>query len=306
MIPPLTELLPDDVSPLRRLLERGEFDAEYQWMLAAARLEGLLQEAAAAVSVWDRGEMVACGLANAQAMDSGTRQALVRVAVRADWRRQGIGSALLEEITARVRAADQSPGRIDRLALFAWMPCDGAREFAERAGFESVHFYHRMERPAVACASPVWPDGITVRTFDGSEEMLERWNTAYNAGFVATWRYRPGTLADCRRLAEAPGFHPDNVIIAFAGGEPAGLVRVAWEEGSGGADGIVEIVGVVPAQRSRGLGRALLRAGLQRLGSRKCRWFRLIVDAESPVAPSLYQSEGFASAAMRQIWEGRL
>ncbi len=163
-----------------------------------------------------------------------------------------------------------------------------------------------MERPSVPCAAPVWPGGVTVRAFDGSAEMLEQWSTAYNASFFANWRYRPGTLADCLRLTEEPGFHPDNVMIAFAGGEPAGLVRVAWDEESGGMAGSVEIVGVIPAQRSRGLGRALLLAGLQRLGSRKCRCFRLVVDAESPVAPSLYQSEGFASAAMRQIWERRL
>ena len=306
MIPSLTELSPSGSPSLRRLLERSEFDAEYQWMLAAGRLERLLQDATAAVAVWDNGEIAGCGLANVQAMDGGARQALVRMAVRADWRRRGLGTALLADITARVRAADQSPRTIDRLALFAWMPCDGAREFAEGAGFESVHFYHRMERPPSPCAAPAWPDGVTVRAFDGSAEMLERWNMAYTVSFGASWRYRPGTLADCRRLSEEPGFHPDDVKLAFAGGEPAGLVRVAWEQEGGEVAGSVEIAGVVPAQRGRGLGRALLRAGLQRLGSRKCRCFRLIVDADSPVAPALYQSEGFASVAMRQIWERRL
>ena len=62
--------------------------------------------------------------------------------------------------------------------------------------------------------------------FDGSEEMLEHWNMAYNASFFAHWHYRPATVGDCRRLTEEPGFHPDNVLLAFAGGEPAGLVRL--------------------------------------------------------------------------------
>lgn len=163
-----------------------------------------------------------------------------------------------------------------------------------------------MECEAGAVLEPVWPEGIALRAFDGSVEMLTAWLAAYNEGMASHFRFRPGVPDDCRELAAAPGFLPEDVQVAFSGGVPVGLVRVERLRENGDIAGLVEIVAVAPAHRGRGLGRALLRHGMRLLLAGGAGRIRLMVDADGAIAPALYQSEGFATVSIRQHWERAL
>ena len=307
MTTPLTRACLPEV---RALLRAPEFAKDFATQLTDGWLEAMWRAgdfiAEAATGIWNAGQLVACGWVQTLPLADGTAQALVRLAVHPAHRRQGHGSAILEEIVRRllaVNAAADSTPRISLLALFAVQPCEEAAAFAARHEFASVRFFHHMEREAQPVPEPAWPDGITTRTFDGSDAMLETWNAAYNVGFASHFRYTPGTVADCRQLAAAPGFETENVRIAFHDSQPIGLVRVDRHSRDGALCGEVEIIAVAPEHRGQGLGRALLRQALRDLLSHGCRRVQLMVDADSAAAPRLYASEGFTTIAVRRHWE---
>jgi ribosomal protein S18 acetylase RimI-like enzyme len=160
-----------------------------------------------------------------------------------------------------------------------------------------------MERGPLAIPGPVWPPGINLRAFDFTDAMFGDWNTAYNEGFASHFRYTPGTVADCREIAASPGFDAENVLLAYHEGHPVGLVRVASRTIADHQSGGPELLAVSPSYRGQGLGRALFRAALLRLEAIGCRQFHLMVDADGPTAPRLYQSEGFTTTRVRRIWE---
>jgi ribosomal protein S18 acetylase RimI-like enzyme len=69
-----------------------------------------------------------------------------------------------------------------------------------------------------------------------------------------------------------------------------------------GEAGEVALIGVVPEARGIGLGRALLRWGVQWLASQGVEPLYLMVDGENEGALRLYRSEGFGVARTRIHW----
>ena len=66
--------------------------------------------------------------------------------------------------------------------------------------------------------------------------------------------------------------------------------------------GEVDVLGVRPEAQGAGLGRALLRWGVDWLQAENARHVRLVVDGENEAATALYRSEGFAVLATRETW----
>ncbi len=80
-------------------------------------------------------------------------------------------------------------------------------------------------------------------------------------------------------------------------GEPLGYAGLACARG-GDAD--VQTLAVAPAARGRGLGRALLRALLERARQQQATSVVLEVRADNDVALGLYASEGFERLSVRR------
>ncbi len=289
------------IAAVRGIASRPEFTADFGAFLSSEECRKALEQAASVVACDAAGEVIGFLLCSSQPMADGTWQALLRPAVLPEWRRRGIGSAMLEEATTRLRHGSE---KTVLHALFGWQPCEALTGFAESQGFTCVRHFHHMERNAADLPELPWPEGITARSFDGSDGMFTAWNAAYNLGFASHFRFCPGTETECREIAAAAGFTAENVILAFHGSEPVGFVRVAaGDQNDDPGSGWVHLLCVAPAHRSRGLGRALLREGMARLQALGCTCLHLTVDAASPTAPQLYAAEGFHSTKVRRIWE---
>lgn len=159
------------------------------------------------------------------------------------------------------------------------------------------------ERPP----EPEWPGGIDVRTYRHPEDELATYR-AQEEAFRDSWDYRPSPIEQWREFQlRGRGFDPDLWLLAWDGGELAGIC-LAFPERVGETDlGWVSILGVRRPWRRRGLGEALLRRAFRDLHARGLRRVGLGVDAESPTgATRLYERAGMHVAVRSETWSKRL
>ncbi|MFH0847501.1 MAG: GNAT family N-acetyltransferase [Chloroflexota bacterium] len=122
-----------------------------------------------------------------------------------------------------------------------------------------------------------------------------------NECFSGTWGFNPNTDEEIDYRLGLSSASTADVILACAGGRPAGY---CWTKRTGGGKGQIFMLGVHPSYRGRGLGRELLLAGISRLKNRGLTRVDLSVDGENRVALSLYESLGFCQKSV-SIWYER-
>jgi mycothiol synthase len=205
-------------------------------------------------------------------------------------RAREIGGALLEAMEARA-AQVAAPGASVRL----WVPStdDEARRFAESHGYEPFRYSFQMridfdgELP-----EPEWPEGIAVRTFvpgQDDEVVYE----AHQDSFADHFEHAPWPFESWRRWALGESFDPTLWYVAEDGPQIAGVCFCRIEGGAGGERGWVNVLGVRPPWRKRGLGRALLLGAFAEFRARGKSGAGLGVDGLNTTgAVRLYEQAG--------------
>ena len=225
----------------------------------------------------------------------------LRLGVAGAARRRGAGRALLSRV-ARIAREEGIVGPGGDLLLPMEDHSDSGRAFAERLGFRIERWFYRMHRAPGPVAAPVWPDGVEVRTFDGSDAALSDWNAIYTESFAAHYRPIPSTPELCRRFAAAPDFLADGLALAYLHDRCVGFCRNETQ----GDMGVIGLLGVATAARRTGLGRALLRWGIAYFAAPRWSGVGLGVDGANESATELYRTEGFVVDRRRQIWAAPL
>lgn len=113
--------------------------------------------------------------------------------------------------------------------------------------------------------------------------LLDAFNVAYDDP-------SPGPDALAARLAELTGRGDTDVLLAGADG--VAVVRYRPALWSTRDEAYLAELWVVPTARGRGLGRALLRACLERARDRGCDLLDLSTSEDDVAARALYESEG--------------
>jgi mycothiol synthase len=204
--------------------------------------------------------------------------------IHPDYRGRGFGLLL-----ARTLLAEAAPHPL-RVWAHGDLPAAGA--LAARAGFGRIRSLWTMRRPlAGPLPAPVFPEGVTVRTFSvGADEAA--WLDVNAKAFASHPEQGAWTAEDLSLREREPWFDPDGFFLAERDGR---LVGFHWTKihGTPPAIGEVYVVGVDPAGQGGGLGRALTLAGLHYLRSRGLPEVMLYVDEENAAAVRLYESLGF-------------
>jgi mycothiol synthase len=202
------------------------------------------------------------------------------VLVHPEHRRRGIGRSLLAAVAAHAG---------DDLAVWAFGDLPPARAFTAASGLAPTRGLHQMMRPLVDLRPARFPAGVTVRGYTpGDLAALHAMNAA---AFATHPEQGHLTLDDLRQRMDEPWFDPDGLILAFAADTPLGF---HWTKRESPDVGEVYVLGVVPEAGGRGLGTALLWAGLDHLQRSGCRDVDLFVDADNLAAVQLYERAGFA------------
>ncbi|HKP54135.1 MAG TPA: GNAT family N-acetyltransferase [Chloroflexia bacterium] len=218
--------------------------------------------------------------------------AFSRLHIHPNYRNQGIGTRLyeeLEKIVAGTGAREWQFG-FNELATCT-------RAFLTQRGFGLGYLSLDMRLAAdQEVPEPQLPAGIDVRTFvAGQDEELLR--QVYNTSFAGYQDHVESPLEEIIYWTQLPEFSAwDGIFIAFAGEEAVAScwTRINLEENKRlGLDvGWIDSLGVVPAYRERGLGRALLLLGIRHL-RRHVPIVDLNVIAKNEKALGLYEGVGF-------------
>ncbi|MBD7958826.1 GNAT family N-acetyltransferase [Microbacterium sp. Sa4CUA7] len=219
--------------------------------------------------------------------------------VHPQWRRRGIGTALLEWQHARALqqlAASGStlPGEV---RLHAGEYEHDAVTIAGRRGFHVDRWFASMERDLSApVAERATPEGIALvpYTADRALDAL----AARNDAFRDHWGSLPTTPERWEKFVGGPFLRPDLSTLALDGDRIVAFCLASVNEDDwatlGASHAYIDLIGVVRSHRGRGLAplvasrslRAMADAGLERAV--------LDVDTESPTgANSLYERLGF-------------
>ena len=223
--------------------------------------------------------------------------AMARLGVVEPFRRRGVATALLAATCAAIEPIRERHG-LRELSVSAWEANPAAEAFATRHGFRHARDFWRMERPRGPVGTPVWPAGVSLRIFDGSEPALLDFNDAYNRAFVEHYHFMRTTPEETRAVVVQSHFRADGVALAYRDAACVGFCRNARF----GEAGEVAVIGTVPEARAIGLGRALLRWGVAWLQDDDASPIYLMVDGENEGALRLYRSEGFQVARTRHHW----
>jgi mycothiol synthase len=207
-------------------------------------------------------------------------------------RQHGLGLALVRALVAEAGERE--------LRLWAHGDLPAATRLAAAAGFSRARALRQMRRSLQAwLGRPQLADGIKIRTFVvGSDE--DAWTDLNSRAFSRHPEQGAWTRADLDLREREPWFDPAGFFLAERAGRIVGFhwtkIHGRGTESAGHdheAIGEVYVVGVDPAERGTGLGRALTLVGLQYLRARGLFQVMLYVDEVNTPAIGLYESLGF-------------
>jgi mycothiol synthase len=224
------------------------------------------------------------------------------VVVRPEDRRQGIGRALVEAGVA----IERDRGR-PNLLLGVLSADEASLAFLRASGFGFHSTLWDLELPeAQSVDPPAWPAGYVARPFD-RERDARSWANLFNAAFAD--HPTPLQIDDIEAIESGPrepGFEDADTLLLeeAASGDLVGFCATTPErsEGAVGPDAEIWTIGVRPDRQGRGLGRQLLRWGVQRLREVGARRVSLSVNGRNEGALGLYLSEGFVRSRTRDRW----
>ncbi|QYG95569.1 mycothiol synthase [Iamia sp. SCSIO 61187] len=166
----------------------------------------------------------------------------------------------------------------------------------------------RLERPLPLPADPTTPT-LPVRALRPGTADEAAWVATNNRAFAGHPDQGHETLASLHRAMAEPWFDATGFLLldgdppVDAGGRLDGFcwTKVHPASADGPAAGEIYVIGVDPDAGGRGLGRALVRAGLDHLAGRGLGHALLYVDADNEPARRLYDRLGFTTARTRRV-----
>jgi mycothiol synthase len=241
------------------------------------------------------------------------------IKVHPEHQSHGIEAALLRfaEDKARQSAVPRAPAEA-RVSLIGWVhDREQATNTAHaQAGFNLVrHSYHMHIELNAAPPTPVWPDGITLRSFvPGQDEAIVAW--VDREAFRDHWGFVERPFEDdvnmIRHWMQGPDFDPAVWLMAMApdekGGERCAGISLNRTQADGDAEmGWVGSLGVLREYRHQGLATALLHHSFGEFYRRGKKRVGLGVDAQNLTgALRLYERVGMHVARKYNTYEKEL
>ena len=210
-------------------------------------------------------------------------------------RRRGIGHALVAAALAR------DPGQL----LAPPRGSESAEAFCRAIGFAYHHSLWQLRLdPATPTTSANLPETMMIRAFSAKD--LDRYVPLINGAFADHPTPLTFSRETIERVHARAYFDPTHIGLVVPVDEPDRLLAFCRlylaPDPSGVATGEIGLLGVDPAFRRLGLGRALLRWGIGRLRDLGCPDIVIVVTDANDRALDLYRREGFSLAQEWPRW----
>ncbi len=205
-----------------------------------------------------------------------------QLCVHPDARGAGIGTALATAVLA------DAPGS----ELWAFGNLPAAQAIATGFSYVNVRELLILERPLTLDEpqAPL-PEGVTIRGFEPADEPAL---LAINAAAFSDHPEQGGMdHANFIERTEQDWYHPADLLVAV---DTTGtMLGFHWTKRHDARLGEVYVIATAPEASGKGLGGALLTAGLAHLAATGCRQVILYVESDNP-ALRLYRRHGFVVA----------
>ena len=174
----------------------------------------------------------------------------------------------------------------------------------ESAGFNSVKTYWPMRWEGDSPPSLELPEGFRLRAFqlDKDERTLTE---LQNAAFGEHWGFCPNTVEEISARVRFKRCDPEGIVFIVENGRVAGYNWTLRASTDTKSIGWIAMTGVHPDYRGRGLGRAVVVAGIDYLKSKDVDGVELEVDSENKPATGLYLGLGFRQLGQTAWYERR-
>lgn len=225
----------------------------------------------------------------------------IYVAIHPSWRRNGLGSALLDRARARAREHGANHATV-AVEVKNW----GAKEFLRRHGFRHAGDNRFMRAPAgIPLSEPCWPAGYSVRTYAEVQDLATLVE-AFNRCYGDMWGHLENTQGAMNEdyLAENMNkypqhYNPEGIFMAFApDGHVAGVCVAILGPKPKGPDNerekVVDSPGVAPEHRHLGLQRPLTLTTMHWLRGDGPSSINLESYGDGEQAIEIYRECGFA------------
>jgi mycothiol synthase len=279
-------------------------DEMANWMAATERFDPLHD----AMLVEVEGRLVATTSGGWEPDNDGGQNYATRGDVHPDWRRRGLGGALLRWTEARQRqvAASAPPAPARRLESWSFVQEAGRNALLEANGYQAIRYWFDMDRPDLEDI----PDAPLSDGFEFSpareEDAREAWDLLKAAFSDHFGGFDTGEDAYRQFLSDPNRDIRNWVLVRHDGrivGEALNRIRRAENEALGIRRGWVIAVAVLPEFQRRGIGRAIVAQSLRQLREAGMTSARLGVDAENAHgALGLYESLGFSVVERGRIY----
>lgn len=216
------------------------------------------------------------------------RRVSCEIVVHPDFRRGGVGKALMEYV---VRDAEAEGAH--RLDTWSYNDAEASRRFAQSFNLEESRRLMHMHRHPGPPPIVAEPSDASLRPFrpGHDDEAVLAMNNRIFAGHPenGTW-----SLADFHARTAQSWFRPEDLLILEVDDEMAGFCWAKVEErGDEGMVGEIYVIGTAPEYHGRGLGRYLLGEALRHLSGRDVKAVAVYVDKSNERAVALYWSFEF-------------
>lgn len=240
----------------------------------------------------DAGEAVGYSLVSYEPPIS---RAVASGGVLSEHRGKGIGKALLRKVVEHAEGLG-----VDVLHVEAGVTHSDANHLLASHGMEVVKSLWKMRWESVGAPDVSLPQGFAVRSLVAGQD--ERTLTdLQNVSFGENWGFSPNTVEQISARVEHNKGGPESIIFITENGEPAAYNWTMFLSDEESSSGVVAMTGVHPDYRGRGIGRAVVTAGIAYLVERGASFVELEVDAENTPARELYLKLGFRKVG-RSVW----